>query len=196
MKYGVRTTLEIKIGSQSLIGIRGKYPLTWGNYFSFRSGIRCLNMWAENLKAANKKLSLNDTVEGWLFTEDQRQWFIVDDPRIPVNWLYNKFCWTGYCSPTNIDITREMFSIHGDPNNELEQFTDPKSYHEKRGAVYIERPDGGAIIKQTIKAPARQLLAGWTIEEAEPLEAIWHPDALEAITQQLSKEIQDEQSSH
>ena len=32
-----------------------------------------------------------------------------------------------------------MYDYLGDPNNEFEQFTDPKSYYTKRGSEYDER---------------------------------------------------------
>jgi hypothetical protein len=124
------------------------YPLSWGNYFSFPSytqfnEIRAVNIWAENMKRLVEIGVLDDGhIVGYLFNEDKKSWFVVCDDRISNEWLYNKFCWTGYSIPKNIEIATEMFSIHGDTDNELEQITDPKSYHAKRGGEYVKTENG------------------------------------------------------
>lgn len=184
MKYGTRSKIPAVVGMQSLVGIgKSSYPKSFGNYFSFSStkediinmtSVRCVNMWAENLEEVSKRFLKDGLIEGVLFTEERsdgrmNRWFVVDDTRLPSkDWLYSKFCWTGSYVPRDNELIREMYSIHGDPSDELEQFTDPKTYHARRGAEYIER-DGMAFVKQTINANPKKLKDDWTIEEAKPI---------------------------
>jgi len=132
------------VGMQSLIGVGGKAPHRWGNYFALAvPEIRVLNFWAENLKAAVKQGILSDGyVQVRVYTwEKEGQTYkacIVDDPRIPQDWYYNKLCYTGSRKPP-VEIAKEIYDYLGDPDNELEQFTDPAMYHAKRGWEYNER---------------------------------------------------------
>jgi hypothetical protein len=116
------------IGMTSLVGVNQKeYPYSFGNYFSFHNpsfdiddydGIRCLNMWKENFKEAKKRFLTDEYVEGFLYTEKGRRWFVVFDDRIPMDWYYNEFCWTGCSSPLDMDMISDMYSIWGDPSND------------------------------------------------------------------------------
>lgn len=160
MKYGHKTKIAAEVGMHSLVGCRGEFPLGWGNYFWFHKGPRCVNMWAENLEEATKRFLSDGMVEGYLFEDGDRQFFVVCDERIPTNWLYNKFCWTGGYSPS-AEVATEMFSIHGDPDGQLEEITDPKSYHAKRGGEYITTADGFSYIKYSVKSEPKVLDTGW-----------------------------------
>jgi hypothetical protein len=145
MKYGVKTKIPATVGMMSLIGVRGEFPVSWGNYFWFgNNGPRCVNMWSENLDEARVRFLTDGAIEGYLFDD---KYFVVADDRIPVEWLYNKFCFTGGYSPKDPEIIGEMYSIHGDPTNAAEEYLDPATYHKKRGGEYIVSKDGFAIIK-------------------------------------------------
>jgi hypothetical protein len=122
------------IGEQSLIGVMGEAPYSWGNYFGLSGGPRIVNFWAENLRIANRKFKLNGMVN---IREYGGQAIIADD-RIPKEWYYDKLCFTGSSQPS-IEVITDMMSYHGDPNNEILQFTDPKAYWDIRGYDYIER---------------------------------------------------------
>jgi hypothetical protein len=145
---GKREKIAPIIASYSLIGVHGKPPHSWGNYFSLYDpgdesgwGLRVWNFWAENLKAAKHQFLDDGLVEIIRYTNG----CIIDDPRIPKDWYYNKLCFTGgpQCS---LEEATEIYSIVGDPNNELEQFTDPVSYYAKRGSKY--NPETGIITKR------------------------------------------------
>lgn len=208
MKYGVRTKIQAIVGMQSLAGSgREPCPKSFGNYFSFWTSmedfhnnidIRCVNMWSENLEEAAKRFLKDGLIEGVLFTEERKdgrinRWFVVDDPRLPSkDWLYNKFCWTGSYVPRDKELLREMYSIHGDPTNEIEEFIDPKSYHTRHGAEYIELSNGRAVVKQTIPSNPKKLLDGWTIEIAQDLGTTFHPNLEEELTKIFAMEVAEE----
>lgn len=163
LKYGVRTSIPAVVGVMSLVGVGNDYPLSWGNYFDFApedrrtmfyTSIRCLNFWAENLNEARKRFLPDGKVNVILYTAEPTQgswedkdghhtieylprWAIVDDERIPKDWYYNKLCFTGGRKPPK-EFAEEIYRILGDPNNEFEQYTDPKSYWAKRGGTYHE----------------------------------------------------------
>ena len=186
--FGVKKKIRAVVGMMSLVGVRKKnFPLGHANYFSFGNDVRCLNMWAENLEEAVRLYLTDGMVEGWEFCEGRRRWFVVDDERLPEGWLYNKFCWTGSSYPSDIEMVREMYGIHGDPTGEILQIENPKKYWEDRGNEYITLSNGNSIIKQTIKAQPRKLKAEWTIETAELLTAIYDPDLEKHLTSLLSK---------
>jgi hypothetical protein len=147
LKYGVRTTIPARIGVMSLVGImRKEYPLEFGNYFSFAADrettlngrdIRCLNFWAENLAEAARRFLPDGQVQVIIYTIDNRyRWAIIDEDRIPKDWYNNKLCLTG-CAAPPVEFAKEMHEYLGDPTNELEQYTDPKSYWAKRGWRYL-----------------------------------------------------------
>ncbi len=148
LKYGVRTTIPARVGMMSLVGIgKSEFPLRFGNYFSFAgtreemlqgADVRCLNFWAENLNEAVRRFLPDGLVNIILYTSDNGyKWAIVDDERIPEEWYYNKLCRTG-CAAPPVEYAKEIYEYLGDPHNEFEQYSDPKSYWEKRGGVYNE----------------------------------------------------------
>lgn len=168
------------VGITSLVAVnKERYPVSFGNYFSFHQdidfyGIRCLNMWAENLKAANAYYLSDGFVQGYLYIEEDRKWFVIKDDRIiGDDWYYNKFCWTGCYAPKDVEIIRDMYSIWGDPENELEKFTNPKSYWEKRGAQYNEET---GILKYNINMSSRELKADFKIEARNDIAAYYCPN--------------------
>jgi hypothetical protein len=136
--------LPIQCGVMSLIGACGEKPLSWGNYFWLRNGPRVANFWWENLEAADKKFKLDGQVKVRRYqlnadANDKRErggdWCLIDDDRIPKEWYHNKLCFTGGWPPS-IEILQDMYSYLGDPDNELLQYTDPKTYWEAKGGSY------------------------------------------------------------
>lgn len=157
--------LPIRCAGMSLVGIGPRRPTSWGNYFSLYYAadtqppvhdldydrVRILNMWWENLEALTRPHNSflaasiqNGAVEVKIYTdpETKYRWGIVIDKRVPPEYLYNKLCFTGGRMPTE-EIARDIYNILGDPNNEIEQYTDPVAYYEKRGAKYD--PEKGII---------------------------------------------------
>lgn len=138
-------TVPAVVAMASLVEINtSKYPTGWGNYFWLANGLRVANFWAENLKEAARRFLTDGMVrvQVWSWaTEGGRTASIalIDDPRIPEDWYYSELCWTGYGLPP-VEVAREMFAVRGDPTNELEQLTDPASYHAKRGGKW--HPNG------------------------------------------------------
>lgn len=136
-RIGVLTLLPAQVGMQSLIGVGGKPPYSWANYFSLASGERVVNMWAENLEAAIPRYLPDGMVKVRRYDTDRGKFAVVVDERLPETWLYNKFCFTGGGFPT-ADVALDMYSYFGDPDFEYEQFTDRRSYYAKRGGNYNE----------------------------------------------------------
>lgn len=147
MTIGTEKYIPASVGGMSLIGVGPQRPCSWGNYFWFMTGQRCLNMWAENLKSAVglflpdgqvKVIEYHDTSR----TPDGYKFAIVIDERIPKDWLYNNLCFTGGYRPTK-EIAEDIYGILGDPNNEMEWWTDKEMYHAKR----CEEPIGDSAIR-------------------------------------------------
>lgn len=151
-----RVRFPARVGGQSLIGVDRKRPTSWGNYFWLSNkGPRVVNMWAENMKyLVETGVLFDEMIEGVLFSNgpdwEYQKWFVVDDARVPEEYLYNKFCFTGGMTPP-LDIATEMYSIHGDPTGELEEWTDPVSYYRKRGSEYD--PKTGIITTRVNSTP-------------------------------------------
>lgn len=140
-KIGKIEIVPAIVGMRSLVGVGKDRPVRFGNYFSLWDEeekdtfqhIRVLNFWAENLQYAVSTGLLQDRkVKIVLYPKQQA---IIFDERIPESWYYNKLCFTGSYMPEK-EVAREIYDIVGDPNNEYEQFEDPKSYYEKRGMYY------------------------------------------------------------
>jgi hypothetical protein len=131
------------VGMMSCVGIRASPPVAFGNYFSLRhEGLRVLNFWAENMKAAQQFLDdglVQIRVYSWddedHVTKGKGRCCIIDDPRIPPNWYYNKLCYTGFGRPPQ-EVGRLIFEYLGDPTNEYECYTDPQMYYARRGKRY------------------------------------------------------------
>lgn len=141
----METKIPADVGMMSLIGVRSPFPVGWGNYFWFSrecnppeiqteayEGIRCLNMWAENLREAKNRFLHDGMVKVRIYSEGLRHWCIVVDKRIPSDWLYNTLCFTGGYRPPR-EACYDIYQILGDPNNEMEQFEDAEMYYAKRG---------------------------------------------------------------
>lgn len=136
------------VESRSLVTVANYRPVKFGNYFDFVGGIRCVNMWYENLDDLLKKKILNDgLIEIAIFQSPDHkdlQWGIVTDKRVPLNYLYNKLCFIGCPKPT-FNIAKEMYSIHGDPSNEIEQYS--KNLNEEwsiataKTVTYVDNPE-------------------------------------------------------
>jgi hypothetical protein len=114
-----------------------------GNYFWFTdpNGLsidsRCLNMGLESMKEASRRFLNYQNIKVVRYTELKRgySWSIVVDTRIPKDWLWPHLYWTGANVPC-MEILLDMYAEVGDPTFELEQFTNPASYWEKRGGHY------------------------------------------------------------
>ncbi len=122
--------IPAEVGMASLVNVIGTPPYTYGNYFSFRGGPRCINMWTENLTAAKYQFLLDGLVGGWLYTVTQKgyndkliecSWFVVDDKRIPEEYINDELYFTGYYLPKDKTVLRDMFEIHGDSLNQYYQ---------------------------------------------------------------------------
>jgi hypothetical protein len=152
MAYTIET-ISTATGAQSLIGVHGEAPHSWANYFWLQDGGKVINFWLENLEAADLKFELDGKVRVRNYTTSNGKYTFIDDERIPKEWYYNKLHQAGALS---IEDLTELYEYVGDPDNELEQYTDPKSYHEKRGQTYKEYtlPDGtkSAIISYNVTA--------------------------------------------
>lgn len=141
--------IEAKVEMVSCVGIHGKPPHKFGNYFGFREGY-CVNMWAENLRAAVGLFLPQGTIEVALFAEPpNRKWVVVTDPRIPKDWFISekgyqtRFCFTGMYKPS-LETVREMFDVAGGvAGDELEQWTNPVEFWARRGCKY--NPETGLI---------------------------------------------------
>ena len=134
--------IPIKIGFTSQVGIcmpPNDEPASWGNYFELIDpqnkenymGIRVVNFWAENLKLANKRFALNNNVKIRRYSDI----CLIDDERIPINFYYNKLCFTGNGVPS-LDIVRDMYNYLGDPDNEIEKYESPETHYAKKGGIY------------------------------------------------------------
>ena len=158
------TKIRASIGCMSLIGTGSQRPVSWGNYFWFSEdegrSLRCLNMWAENLEEACKRFLPDGMVMVATWRGDRGGFAIIVDERIPKDWLYQKLCFTGGYGPS-IQQAREMYELVGDPDNELEQFTDPVAYYAKRGGSYDPKT---GVIRYTIPARSKPLDTKWTVE--------------------------------
>ena len=152
--------VKAKVGGSSMVGVGKQRPCSWGNYFSLSSGPRILNMWAENLKDANEKFLSDGLVKIRNYGE---QAIIIDD-RIPQEYYYNKCCFTGGRGGITLEVARDIYSLLGDPTNELLQFINPKEYHELRGETYKVCDDGMIIVGIPVKAGTRKLSGKWTCE--------------------------------
>jgi hypothetical protein len=104
------------VGMMSLVGIiLNHYPLSFGNYFDFASGERCLNMWAENLQEAIIRFNLTD-IEVTVFSDEYNQpMAFVTDERIPKDWL-NPICRTG--SSMTRKMLETVFAFAGEDPSE------------------------------------------------------------------------------
>lgn len=122
--------LPAYVSSQSLIGTGPDRPCSWGNYF-WIGEVRILNMWAENLETARERFLPDNQIK---VLRHGNHAIVIDD-RIPNEWFYNKLCFTGSGGSISLDVAFVFYSILGDPDNELEQFVDQKSYYAKRGGM-------------------------------------------------------------
>ena len=146
--------VPINITQVSLIGVHGEYPLSHANYF-WLGNTRILNFWIENLKEANIRFDLKNEVK----IRDYGKVAIIDDERIPKEWYHNELCCTGGPRLT-VEQAKDIYEYLGDPTNEFEQYVDPKSYWEKRGATY-----SNGYITHNIVAKDRKLKGDWTLFE-------------------------------
>jgi hypothetical protein len=100
----IKTTVSAEIGMMSEVWVSGEFPLSFGNYFGFRSGEYCVNMWAENFEEECKRKNITD-VE----VEIYGNMAVVIDPRI--EWTNKKPCTTGMFA--KLKDYREMCENHG-----------------------------------------------------------------------------------
>lgn len=88
-----KTLIDAKIGSMSLVGVRGQYPFARGNYCSNTQGIYFCNIWAENLVHVCNVLGLlpDGKIEVMLFKDDTKTNYVyayVIDERVPKEALH------------------------------------------------------------------------------------------------------------
>ena len=157
--------IPVAIGMVSLVGVRiDKYPVGFGNYFDFANGLRCINMWAENLAHASKLYLEDSLIVVHVWREDKRQWAVVVDQRLPEGYTFDPPCFTG-CNQPSKDLLTKMGSYYGwDKKDEFRKYTDPKNWYEERGWSYS---DNGTIIKKDVNVKTRKLSAKWTVERSD-----------------------------
>lgn len=163
--------VPIKCSQMSLIGTGSDLPVQWGNYF-WIDDIRVVNIWWENLNGLSDKLGGNVTLRVYEChlaksrpmyntpsSSTPRKYGIVEDVRVPKEYLYNKLCFTGTYTPS-IEIAVDMYvklGVMTEYGDELEQWTDPITYWSKRGAIYNPRtgiiihPGDAGLIKKIAK---------------------------------------------
>ena len=142
MKFWNKDIIDINITLSSLICVIGELPVKHGNYF-YLNNYRVLNFWKENLIAANEKFDLKDKIS--ILKNIESNHCVIDDSKIPIEWYHNKLCFTGVL--VKIEHIKELYDYFGDPDNNFEQFVDPKSYWQKRDYEYINTDSGINIIK-------------------------------------------------
>lgn len=155
MKFWTHKLIPSAIGWQSLIGVGPHRPCSHGNYFSFLEGPRCLNMWAENLQHLINEEIIDGHIE--CLVDSDIKFAVVIDDRVPKDFINKKLCFTGGPG-ADLEVMKELYDFIGDPDNEFEQFSDPKKYWEDRGWEYI-RKEGSpfGILKKNVEAKTRQL---------------------------------------
>lgn len=144
MKYWKKQQVSTYVVGTSLIGVWGEPPHAWANYCwiakkgaSRGEQFKVLNMWAENIEAAVKQFNIGDTMEALVYQNAA----IIIDSRIPLDWRYDKLCFTGGSGINDAsdpidEVMGEAYEYLGDKNNEVEQFTNPILYYARRGQVY------------------------------------------------------------
>ena len=120
-------------------------PFSVGSYFRITAGpwsIPILNMHTEEFQRAIDEYFTDGRVwvriwrnDNELMPEWRGYWGCIDDGRIPKDWYSRKLCWLGAAVPT-IETAKEIFAFHRDESDEIEQFTNPYMYWEKRGGIY------------------------------------------------------------
>lgn len=141
--------IPARVGGMSLVGVGKERPCSWGNYFWFSrsydggvfEGVRCLNMWAENLNTARERFLPDGMVKVMTWKTERCEYAIVIDDRIPKEWRYDKCCYTG-CYRPPIEVATEIYETLGDPDFEMEWWTDPEMYHARRCEELISSKDG------------------------------------------------------
>lgn len=107
--------VELNIAIQSLRGLLDTtLPTTRGNYFSLSCGSRVVNMWAENLRAANRLFKLEDTVKIRRYKGADYDVCFVVDGRLPYDWRWTnkELCFTGTTLPP-VEVINDMYTFIG-----------------------------------------------------------------------------------
>lgn len=158
--------IPAQVGMVSLVGVTTKsYPVPFGNYFDFSNGVRCINMWAENLNHAAPLYLQDRLVEVDVWTEEDRQWAVVVDERLPEGYTTVIPCFTGYYSPSKKVLLEMGAYYRWDQNDEYRKYTDPENWYEERGWTCVN-----GILYKTVKfTSSRKLKGRWTIESDDDL---------------------------
>ena len=117
MKKQTKMKIKPAVGMISLVGVYGEeFPLSFGNYFSFDNGMRCVNMWAENLEEWVKINGANEIgVTAFQDLHNQPFCFVTDN-RIHADWLLkDKICITGCGSITSL-MYKALLDFKGLPH--------------------------------------------------------------------------------
>jgi hypothetical protein len=137
MQQPITKKVSIVYGFQSLIGVPIQdEPISWGNYHSLvidNKDYRVGNMWYENLVTSRKLFLPDNEVNVRIYSN----FLLIDDERIPYEYYYHPIH-LSYME-TDLDEVKDAYDYWGDPSNEFEQYTNPKSYYEKRGSSYCEK---------------------------------------------------------
>lgn len=155
-----RKRIEAVVGLMSLIGVGPQRPCSWGNYF-WIGNLRIVNFWAENLTSLVYRGILDD---GMVEVACYEHWAIIVDDRIPKEWFYPGFCFTGSSMPP-IDVIEEMNKFVGLPDEEMLRFSDPTAYYATKPGHTYNAETGMLSIK--VDSEVRPLKASWTVEEGD-----------------------------
>jgi len=98
------------VGSRSCVAVYGDFPHGHGNYFDFHCGLRCVNMWSENLDEIVKRMSI---AEIKVKVYDDHFAFVIDE-RIPPEWINEEMCLTGAFRGTTSKLLKEMLDFCGE----------------------------------------------------------------------------------
>lgn len=127
------------VGCHSLINPGDEIPTIHGNYFSLRDPeIRVVNFWAENLEYAVKQFLTDGLVQirvyKWDANGQEHRVCLIDDERIPKSWYLTSLCFTG-SGGVPVEVAKEIYEYIGDPNMELQRWTDPEMYYARKGYI-------------------------------------------------------------
>ncbi len=122
--------LRTVFGMQSLVGVFGTPPLSYGNYFAL-DGYYVLNMWAGNLRhLLTTKGRLKNAQTLQVLASKVGKVCLVVDPRVPKVFRNDTLCFTG--SGGYNQLSREGYA-------ELYQWMDP-NWNPAKGC-FCERPN-------------------------------------------------------
>ncbi len=145
------------VGSTTLVGFIGEFPLERGNCFSVRSDDgkyrTVLNFGHENFEELFNRKILSYPVEILPLTEGH---CLIADHRIPKDWYDKKFC--TICTPPNLLP----------PQQKLERLLDLRSGKRKETKFNIEGGASGVLVSHETTMPSGYVYAPWVVSSQQP----------------------------